>query len=119
MQILHSGPYDYQGLGGLKAHCQLWVGATDLHVFVLAKELPDNPGTSVTNAADELRSQVCQDYALAKGRVRWFEWYDHHQDMGLAFTEYLPTESRWRPSHAGDREILMTMINSPGAGVSG
>lgn len=23
MQILHAGPYDYQGLGGLKARCQL------------------------------------------------------------------------------------------------
>lgn len=65
-----------------------------------------------------LQSRICQQHSLTPERVCWFEWYDHHQDMSLQFTEYLPREARWRPSHSGDREILMILKQSQGAGVS-
>jgi hypothetical protein len=47
----------------------------DGRTVVIATERPDNPGTSVTNAAEELASQVCQRFDIDPDKLVWIESY--------------------------------------------
>ena len=51
--------YNYKGFWGCDSCCDIEVHrrSDGKHIFV-ATELPDNPGTSVTNSADELDSRI-------------------------------------------------------------
>ena len=42
---------------------------------VIATELPDNPGMSITNAAASIAMQVCQYYEIPLDRLIWIEHY--------------------------------------------
>jgi len=108
MKILHSDIHNFKGANGLKAHCFLWVAETDIHFFVIAKEMEDNPGTSTTNAVDELLANVKSKLRLTGKPIRWFEWLEHNKDPRAAFTEY--ANGSWRPSNEGDRKIIETIL---------
>src|SRR5687767_704206 len=51
-------------------------------VVVIATELDDNPGASITNAAEECAAQVCHRCRIHPSRLIWVEHYDdrHHAD---------------------------------------
>lgn len=42
---------------------------------VIATELPDNPGMSITNAAASVAMQVCQYFEIPIGKLIWIEHY--------------------------------------------
>jgi hypothetical protein len=44
--------YPYRGYGGSRANCHLRMYEMADYTVIIATELPDNPGTSVTNFAE-------------------------------------------------------------------
>jgi hypothetical protein len=67
--------YNYKGFWS-DSYCDIEVHqrSDGKYVFV-ATELPDNPGTSVTNYAEQLATAVRTQYALKPGDVIWIEHY--------------------------------------------
>jgi hypothetical protein len=68
--------FDYAGLHGRPAACGLEIlplahGGT----AVICTELSDNPGTSVTNFAEELASIVCRGWRIEPEKLVWIEHY--------------------------------------------
>jgi hypothetical protein len=97
LRVIYDGQYDYVGLWRYPAHCWLRVyvpsGAGDVPV-VIATQVPDNEGTSVTNFAEQLAWKVTQDqmvWAQAPGAARaGFTWIEHYP-----WEEY----PEWKTSH--------------------
>ena len=67
----------YKGYHGCESKCEIeiqrmiYVG----RVVVVATELPDNPGTSITNMAEQLATQVCRAQNIAPQHLVWIEHY--------------------------------------------
>jgi len=72
MKVIH-----YRGFHGFKSKCGLEIKKTADGVTVVFTELPDNPGTSVTNFIEHLATlvytHVLKDCPLES--IRWVEHY--------------------------------------------
>ena len=68
--------YNYKGFWNCDSCCDIEVHrrSDGKYVFV-ATELPDNPGTSVTNFAEHLATAMRSQYALKPDQVIWIEHY--------------------------------------------
>lgn len=79
LSLRYDGEYPFVGLLGRDSRCRLrlYAGAERPPV-VIVTELADNPGTSVTNAAEELAHLVCRHYNLDEE----FIWIEHYLDRG-------------------------------------
>ena len=68
--------YNYKGFWTCDSCCDIEVHrrSDGKYVFV-ATELPDNPGTSVTNFAEHLATAMRSQYALKPDQVIWIEHY--------------------------------------------
>ena len=67
--------YDYKGFFGCACQCDIEVHRhTDFDV-VVATEVPDNEGTSITNMAEQLATQVCKAFDIVPDRLIWIEHY--------------------------------------------
>lgn len=86
-------PVVYRGYHGCLSRCHLggWIGTA--RSFILISELPDNPGTSVTNRIEHLARAVCAVYSLAPERTIWIERTpgmpagSHGDSFGPCFSE--------------------------------
>jgi len=66
--------FDYKvSSNRLVGRCRLQINGN----LVIATELPDNPGQSITNAAEELATQVCQQFEISPLSLMWIEHYIH------------------------------------------
>ncbi len=54
----------------------------DTRIFVICTELSDNPGTSVTNFAEELATLVCRHFHIAPNKLGWVEHYPASESHG-------------------------------------
>jgi len=82
MRLTHAGPFDFVGLHRFPARChvRVWEGTGRLPV-VIATELEDNPGTSITNAAELVASQVWEQLLPhAREGFVWIERYPARRD---------------------------------------
>ena len=72
--------YNYKGFWS-DSYCDIEVHqrSDGKYVFV-ATELPDNPGTSVTNYAEQLATAMRTQYVLKPGDVIWIEHYPAAKD---------------------------------------
>lgn len=59
-------------------------------VIVLATEVEDNPGASITNAAEKLAAQVCEHFAIRPSRLVWVEHYDERDLPRHQWASYRP-----------------------------
>lgn len=81
--------YRYLGFHGSESHCRLdfYTGPGGENI-VVATELPDNSGTSITNMAEELAALVCCDFNIAPASLLWIEHYpdrrEHPDDISGA-----------------------------------
>lgn len=68
--------YDYKGFWNCDSRCDIEAHprSDGKYVFV-ATELPDNPGTSVTNFAEHLATAMRSQYGLTPEEVIWIEHY--------------------------------------------
>ena len=75
--LLDRFAYRVRGVRAL-AVCRIEaIRLADQRSLVIATEVPDNTGTSVTNACEELATQVCQRLALDPRQMVWVEHYGY------------------------------------------
>ena len=43
--------------------------------------MPENEGTSVTNMAEQLATQICQEFDIEPKHLIWIEHYPDRQDI--------------------------------------
>ena len=69
--------YEYPGFQNCYSKCELEiVRSSGKTTLVICTELPDNPGTSVTNCAAALATRVCQeDETIDPESLLWVEHY--------------------------------------------
>ena len=80
------------------AHCRLRIYDNDAGAVVILSELADNTGISVTNAAEELATEIARLHRLTPDTTTWIEHYDrnsyrHADDMQETFDDITFT---WR-----------------------
>ena len=70
--------FSFQGFHGQPARCALEIlPLSDGRTAVIATELEDNPGTSITNVAEHLASHVCDRFGIAPEALVWIEHYGY------------------------------------------
>ena len=73
--------YHYKGFWGCDSCCEIEVHRrSDGKYVFIATELPDNPGTSVTNYAEHLATAMRTQYGLKPEEVIWIEHYPEAKD---------------------------------------
>lgn len=77
----YHGQYDYRGLHGCPSHCWLHLFTNDFYTVVIASEVGTNPGTSVTNIAEGIATQVVRDWKLIPQQLTWIEHYPWGEDI--------------------------------------
>lgn len=121
---LHGSLFPYAGFRNAPSRCYLhWIAKpqhvpdgpakSDDSVIVIASELENNPGMSVTNRAEQLANQVCRELEIAPERLIWLEHYPggdkapqyqqerfrlvafHLADGRLSAPRWLPVSRNW------------------------
>jgi len=81
--------FSYLGFGLHPSRCGLKIVREGDRVTVTLTELPDNPGTSVTNCVEEIATQVY--HTFLKGtpidKIRWIEHYPPRGEWEETFDE--------------------------------
>ena len=100
--------FAYKGSWKCDCVCRLEIiPLADGRTAVIATELPDNPGTSVTNAAEHLAEEVCRLYEIAAEKLVWIETYGYESPTRTPRTFDLVTfvrpAGRRIPLRPGDR----------------
>jgi hypothetical protein len=122
--------YRFRGLHGREAWCALEIlHASRGRTVVIATEIKDNPGASITNAWEQLAYGVCVDFAIDPSKLVWIEHYGYPSPSGpnqprtydfVTFTVLPPghdavlARPSWRPMHDEDWRELGLEPRSPG-----
>ena len=74
--------FDYSCPNGLRGRCGIEVMSFPgiVRTVVVVTELDDNPGMSVTNAAEHLASQLCAQKGISPHGLVWIEHYPEKTD---------------------------------------
>ena len=75
MPLCYDNLYLYRGLHGCPSYCWLRIYTTSGQTIVLATEVDDNPGTSITHRAAGLATEVVRTFGLPLDTLRWIEHY--------------------------------------------
>ena len=73
------------GFGAWESLCRLRIYETPEQAVVIATELPENTGTSITNAAEYLATMVVEQYELRPHTLVWIEHYPACRDLPETF----------------------------------
>lgn len=76
--------YEYKGIHNCDCKCDLRIKGN----VVVVSELENNPGTSITNAAEDLANQVCEEFGIDKEKVVWFECYEYRNLNEYAMVKF-------------------------------
>ena len=113
--------------------CQAWcaleiLALADGRTAVIATEVKDNPGTSITNLCEHLAFWVCLDFGIDPLRLVWIEHYGYPSafeagnprpfdlvefDFEPAGREGLFTNPRWRRMNDADWSSLGLAPRNP------
>lgn len=63
--------YEYKGFGNCESKCKIEVHSN----IVIATELDDNTGTSITNYAETLATMICKQFSILPEELIWIEHY--------------------------------------------
>jgi hypothetical protein len=107
--------YAYPGYHGYESACGLRIWQQERESVVMATELPDNPGTSITNRAEALAMQVYHEFELWPPFTRWIEHYPPDGPYDETFAEVTfsidpqkgLTRPKWRALTCEDAERLI------------
>lgn len=70
--------HEFMGFHGYRCWCALeMLPLRDGRTAVIATEVADNPGTSVTNAFELLATDVCARFTIDPRRLVWIEHYGY------------------------------------------
>ncbi len=67
--------YNYKGFHGCESKCRIRIFKTADKDIVVASELRDNPGTSITHFAEYLATRIIFEYDIIPERLIWIENY--------------------------------------------
>ncbi len=73
MELAYDTIDPYTGYHECRCHCRLRIFTVSGRAVVIATEMDDNPGTSVTNMAGPLAAQVSQAFGLPLKTLVWIE----------------------------------------------
>jgi len=85
MKKLYDDVYSYRGFGlcESKCHIEAMLDEKTSRVIVIATELPDNSGTSITNFAEYLATEIFNRLRYeAKIIPENFIWIEHYPERG-------------------------------------
>lgn len=83
-EMAKRGEYEYEykpKSSGIYARCNLKLYDNDRGSIVILTELPDNPGQSVTNAAEEIATKAVGDFNLNPQATVWVEHYPERRTI--------------------------------------
>ena len=123
--------YRFRGFHGCDASCALEImRILDGRSVVIATEMKDNPGTSVTNFCEHLAYRVCVEFGIDPSKLVWIEHYGypmpgalrrHPRTYDLVTFLLMPaghdgvfTNPKWRPMRAEDWLELGLEPREPG-----
>src|SRR5437660_656662 len=90
--------FEYRGFHGRRGFCSLEIfPLLDGRTAVIATELKDNPGTSITNVAEHLASYVCDQLLIDPDKLMWIVHYGYGSTTGGDRTFDLVTFRRRTP----------------------
>jgi len=70
--------FEFRGFHGCRCVCSLEILLLgDRRNAVIATEREDNPGTSITNVAENLASEVCDRFEIDPDKLVWIEHYGY------------------------------------------
>ncbi len=74
--------YEYRGYHGCDSRCRIRIyrSQSKLPVIIATEEVGQNPGTSITNMAEQIATDVSRIYRLAHEPFVWIEHYDDRSD---------------------------------------
>ena len=79
MHLRYDDVFLYRGFHACPSYCWLRIYTAPGQSVVLATELDENPGTSITNAAERLAMNVARTFGLTLDSLRWIEHYPERQ----------------------------------------
>ena len=110
--------YRYRGFHDCESHCSLEIlRSPSRPTIVIATEMEDNSGMSVTNVCEHLASRVCVDFKIDPSSLVWIEHYGYPNPINskrprtydlVTFTilqaghNVLFAYPRWRPMTQND-----------------
>ena len=123
--------YHFRGFHGCDACCALEIlKGKDGRTVVIATEVKDSPGTSITNACEHLAYWVCVEFSIDPSQLVWVEHYGYPapgdskrrpRTYDLVTFEIVPpghdavfAQPRWRPMRDADWAALGLEPRQPG-----
>jgi hypothetical protein len=104
--------YSFKAPNGADSVCSVEAWNKGTKNIVLFRELPDNPGMSVTNASEHLAKLICEALSIPKGSsTRFFECYqDSYDEIRYTWRNGVPSDPTWK--HFGDREDFKKLLTN-------
>jgi hypothetical protein len=84
MDLAYDRISQYTGSHACLSHCRLRIFTAPGQAVVIATEVADNPGTSLTNMAGPLATQVWQEFGLP---LEALVWIAHYPSRGFGLPE--------------------------------
>jgi hypothetical protein len=82
LDLTYNDRFRFRGLHGCRSACHLRLYRSASKAVAIATEPEDNPGTSVTNACEQLAQQVCEHFAIDPETLTWVEHYPERGAYG-------------------------------------
>jgi hypothetical protein len=79
--LKESYTHPYTGYHGFPAHCHIRIYDHNQKTIVVATELEDNTGTSITNMAEYIATDIWVD--LGRPPLERFMWIEHYPERGI------------------------------------
>lgn len=75
--------YNYRNIYGKEksAVTRLRIFLGEKKTVVVATELNENQGTSITNAVEYLAAEVCKDFGIEPSKLVWIEHYERDMEL--------------------------------------
>ena len=113
-EIIHH----YKGFGRVPSHCVVRIFSDDGEHFICFMDI--NEGTSVTNASEQLATEIVDKCRLNPGDCRFFETYKQYDFESIDEIEYdwksqmqpfepnkwVAKNPKWKPSDPEIREMF-------------
>jgi hypothetical protein len=107
--------HEYKGYGRVPSKCRVKIFSDDGEIFICFEDIGD--GTSVTNASEQLATEIVDKLGLAPANCRFFETYSqyNYDSFDEIIYQWSMTRDRWDASHpdwlTASEEIKNLFIN--------
>lgn len=90
--------YKYKGIGECNSICDIELYGN----IVVATELIENSGTSITNYAAQLANKIAKEFAIDKEQLKWIERYSNGEKINYTLVDFqlnkgLLSNPNWTP----------------------